>query len=291
LEEISHPVFDQAGVRVLLKREDMLDPLMGGNKWRKLKYNLIHAEVAGHRGIVTFGGHYSNHLVAVAEAGSRQGLPTIGYVRDSAEHPSAFTTLAQGLGMSLRFVSRDWFRRDRTSAFIDSIGSIHPGFLVIPEGGSNRLGLKGVAEIVDELPTCEIICCPCGTGGTVAGLVIGLAGRSKVLGVAAWRGKGRLEQDIDDMLASSNAPWRNYEITYNYHGGGFGKADRDLIATIGHFQEVNGLWLDVRFTGKMMLALLREARGGRLPEGSTVIALHTGLPATKEADERLWNSP
>lgn len=290
LEEISHPAFDHARVTVLLKREDMVDPFIGGNKWRKLKYNLIKAEAGGYAGIVTFGGPYSNHLVAVAQAGLRQKLPTVGYVRDTAARPSAFTILAGKLGMTLRFVSRDWFRRDRTAHFIESISSRHPGFLVIPEGGSDSLGLKGVAEIVDELPACEMICTPCGTGGTVAGLVIGLAGRSSVLGIAAWRGKSILEQDIEDMLTACDAPWRNYTINHSYHGGGFGQVNDEIVTAIRDFQE-NGLWLDARFTAKMILALLGEARAGRLARGSTIVAVHTGLQATREADEQLWDAP
>jgi len=193
--------------------------------------------------------------------------------------------------MTLEFVSRDWFRLDRAPAFIESIGRKHPGFLVMPEGGSNPLGLRGVAEVIAELPECEIVCCPCGTGGTVAGLVMGLKGRSKVLGVAAWRGEAWLEQDIEDMLAASGVLWRNYEITYSYHEGGFGKISEDLMTVIRHFRTANSLWLDARFTAKMILALLGEANAGRFAAGTTIIALHTGLPATKGADEQLWITP
>ncbi len=121
--------------------------------------------------------------------------------------------------------------------------------------------------------------------------MMGLAGRSKVLGVAAWRGESILEHDINSMLAESDVPWTNYEIVYGYHAGGFGRIPGQLAATMDNLLSANtGLWLDGRFTGKMAAALIGEANAGRLSRGSVIVALHTGLLATKEADARLWDT-
>lgn len=288
IQEMAHPAFEAAGVRVLVQREDLVDEAVGGNKRLKLVHNVARAREVAAEGIVTFGGHLSNHLVATAAAAARAGLKSIGYVRDRSDSPTQFTKLAQANGMSMRFVSTGWFRRDRSESFLDELAARHPGYLVLPEGASNRLGVRGVAEFASKLPAADIVCVPCGTGGTVAGLVAGLAGRGQVWGVAAWRGQDALEADISRMLKESDIPWRNFEILHGHHCGGFGVITPALKTLLIEFGQQQRLSLDSRFTGKMFAALVARAGTLHLPPGTTVLAIHTGLGVTRGVDRERW---
>ncbi|MEV0728520.1 pyridoxal-phosphate dependent enzyme [Polymorphospora sp. NPDC050346] len=170
---------DRHGVRLLLKRDDLLSPVVPGNKWRKLKHNLVAAGRGGHRTLLTFGGAYSNHLRAVAAAGRACGFATIGVVRGEEHVPLNWSlSRASDLGMTLTYLDRTTWRRKTSPEVVAALRRRFGDFFLIPEGGSNRLALPGCTELVAEIAEpFDVICCPVGTGGTLAGIISALSTR------------------------------------------------------------------------------------------------------------------
>ncbi|WP_258048970.1 1-aminocyclopropane-1-carboxylate deaminase/D-cysteine desulfhydrase [Hymenobacter sp. NBH84] len=191
LQELPEPVAARRNIRLLLLRDDLTQPALPGNKWRKLKYNLREARHLGHNTLLTFGGAYSNHLAAVAAAGPLHGFRTVGVVRGEPTLPLNPTLAgAQAHGMQLHYLDRATYRRKtEPEVLAELLREVGPAY-VIPEGGSNALALPGCAELVTELTQqtdFDYLCVACGTGGTLAGLLTGLAGTRQAIGVAALK--------------------------------------------------------------------------------------------------------
>ena len=280
LTHLHHPILEQAGLQLLLKRDDLLHPLIGGNKWRKLRYNLAEARRRGCTRLVTFGGAYSNHIAAVAEAGKQLGFATHGFIRGEAHFPLNPTLQhATQNGMQLQFVSRELYRRktepDVLRQLLEPLG---PDAYAIPEGGSNLLAVKGCAELVPGLPDpWDFLCCPVGTGASLAGLVAGAAGKGNILGFAALKGAGFLQAHVQEFLNQSNCgQLQNWEIMGSYHFGGYAKVKPELLEFLRAFQHHHNIALDPVYTGKMLFGIFDLAKQGYFPAGSTLVAWHTG---------------
>lgn len=283
LQLLHEPVADRAGVRLLLLRDDLNHPELPGNKWRKLKYNLHEADRLGHRTLLTFGGAYSNHLAAVAAAGRLTGLATIGVVRgeELATQPLN-PTLAQARadGMHLHFLDRATYRRKHEPAVVDVLlQQLGPAY-VLPEGGSNALALPGCAELVPELLTLtnfDTLCVACGTGGTLAGLLVGLDGQREALGFAALKGAEFLRADINALTRQATGrEYQNWSLRTDYHGGGYARLSPELRLFVAEFRHRHGVLLDPIYTSKMMAGILDLLVQGYFKQGSTVVAMHTG---------------
>ncbi|UOQ75724.1 pyridoxal-phosphate dependent enzyme [Hymenobacter sp. 5516J-16] len=283
LQPLHEPAADKAGVRLLLLRDDLNHPELPGNKWRKLKYNLQEARRLGHDTLLTFGGAYSNHLAAVAAAGRLTGLRTIGIVRgeELGSRPLNPTlTQARADGMELRFLDRATYRRkqepDVEAALLQETGPAY----VLPEGGSNILALPGCAELVAELAHLtefDTLCVACGTGGTLAGLLTGLAGQREALGFAALKGADFLRADIDALTQQAvGRSYANWFLHTAYHGGGYARLSPELRRFIQEFEHRHGVLLDPIYTSKMMVGILDLLTRGYFRRGSTVVAIHTG---------------
>ena len=176
---IKDPMLEEKGVELWLKREDLNHPVVSGNKYRKLNYNLIEARKQGHRKLLTFGGAYSNHIYAVAGAGKELGFETIGVIRGEEHLPMNPTlSFAKEQGMRFHYMDRSTYRNKNSEDVINLLKQLYGEFYLIPEGGTNELALKGCAELAQEIDVdYDILCCPVGTGGTLAGLIIGSAGK------------------------------------------------------------------------------------------------------------------
>jgi 1-aminocyclopropane-1-carboxylate deaminase/D-cysteine desulfhydrase-like pyridoxal-dependent ACC family enzyme len=287
LQEINEPVARAQGVRLLLWRDDLANPDLPGNKARKLKYNLAAARQQGQRTLLTFGGAYSNHVAAVAAAGRRYGFATIGLIRGDAPAagggPSVLnSTLAQAVaaGMALHYLNRTAYRRRSEPAFIaEQLAQFGPAYLV-PEGGTNALALPGCAELVAEIrqrTEFDALAVAVGTGGTLAGLLTGLAGQRHAVGVAALKNGGFLRAEIDALTERAvSQTFTNYSIQTDYHFGGYAKHSADLLAFIQQFQGRHGVLLDPIYTGKLLFGVLDLIGRGYFRRGSTVVAIHTG---------------
>ncbi|MCI1188456.1 pyridoxal-phosphate dependent enzyme [Hymenobacter sp. DH14] len=284
LQLLDEPIAAARGVRLMLWRDDLAHPDLPGNKARKLKYNLAAARQQGHRTLLTFGGAYSNHIAAVAAAGRLFGFETIGLIRGDEPAPGTALnpTLAQAVanGMKLHYLDRSAYRRRAEPEFLaEMLARFGPAY-VLPEGGTNALALPGCAELVAEIRqqvAFDALAVAVGTGGTLAGLLTGLAGAEQVVGVAALKNGGFLRQEVDALtLAATGQAFSNYAIQTDYHFGGYARYSTDLLAFIAQFQRQHGVLLDPIYTGKLLFGVLDLIARGHFAPGRTVVAIHTG---------------
>ncbi len=271
---------DRAGVTMLLVRDDLMDPELPGNKWRKLKYNLVAAREQGYGTLLTFGGAYSNHLRAVAAAGRRHGLRTVGIVRGEQHLPlNPSLAYAAAQGMTLSYLDRETYRRKHTDPVLAELKQVWGDCYVIPEGGSNALAVRGCAELPAEIDAeFDVLCCPVGTGGTLAGLAGGLTGDRRALGVAVLKGAGFLTDEVTELQRQAfGAPTANWRIDLDHHFGGYAKRTAELDAFVADFHRRHSLALDPVYTGKMLAALFDLAARGEFAPGTRLAAVITGV--------------
>lgn len=262
-------------IELFLKREDRIHPFVSGNKYRKLKYNLIEAEKQGFETLLTFGGAFSNHIAAVASAGSGLGFKTIGIIRGEelegkiGDNPTL--KFAKQNGMHFKFVSRDAYRAKHSEVFQNELKEEFGDFYTIPEGGTNALAIKGCREILTDTDAqFDYVCCAVGTGGTIAGLINCLKPGQQVLGFPALKGDF-LQQDISKF--ATNNQW---ELITDYHFGGYAKINAELVAFINRFKAQNHVPLDPVYTGKMLFGIFDLIEKNYFPKGAKILAIHTG---------------
>lgn len=272
--EIDLPELREREVRLSIRREDQLFPGLSGNKYRKLKYNLQEMQRAGHHTLLTFGGAYSNHIHAVAAAGRQFGFRTIGVIRgDELAGAPLNPTLADAreAGMQLHFVSRrDYARRQTPEYLRDLLQQFGPAY-PLPEGGTNPAAVRGCAEILGGADAgYDLVCCPVGTGGTLAGLGAAAAPGQQVRGYTALKAPA-LEANLREWV-----PGDHWSLSGAFHFGGYARIDSSLVRFINRFYTETGVPLDPVYTGKMVYGILEEARQGRFQPGTRILAIHTG---------------
>ncbi|REE00409.1 1-aminocyclopropane-1-carboxylate deaminase/D-cysteine desulfhydrase [Marinoscillum furvescens] len=275
LDHISVPLFNQKGVEVWVKREDLIHPEIMGNKWRKLKYNLQHYHHHDYSGLVTFGGAYSNHIAATAAACHEQNIPCIGIIRGEELNSNSNPTLrfAHQKGMQLEFVNRSLFRQYRDG---ESLPAQLANYYRVPEGGTNALALAGCKEMLTELDeTFDYIACPIGTAGTFAGILSGVSPHTTLLGFSSLKGDF-IHQQVRDILATYGIENQSYRIFDNYHFGGYAKTSAALISFINRTKQETGLQLEPIYTGKMFFAVWDLIAKGYFKAGSKIMLVHTG---------------
>ena len=260
---------------VYIKREDLIHPIVSGNKFRKLKYNIVQAKVENKTQLLTFGGAYSNHIAAVAYAAKENSFRSIGIIRGdelkSKINDNPTLRFAQKCGMEFDFVSREGYRLKEERTFVENLKQKFGDFYLIPEGGTNELAIKGCEEILtqdDEI--FNYICCSVGTGGTISGLINSLKPNQKVLGFPSLKGDF-LGDEIRKFVKNNR-----WELMQDYHFGGYGKVNGELIAFINSFLERTGIPLDPIYTGKMVFGVMDLMRANYFPDGSKILLIHTG---------------
>jgi len=266
-------------VKILMKRLDLIHPFIHGNKWFKLKYNLINAAEKGYKTLLTFGGAYSNHIYSTSAAGKEFGFNTIGLIRGEQHLPLNPTLkFANENGMLIQYVSRGDYRDKHSREFEEWIFEKFGDVYIIPEGGTNLLAINGAAGIPSLIETdYDYITTPCGTAGTISGIIGGLKGEKNILGFAVLRGADFLIKNTKkNVLDYSGNEYTNWSIILDYHFGGYAKINRELITFIREFEEINGIGLDPIYTGKMMYGIFDLALKGFFEAGQTIVALHTG---------------
>lgn len=279
LLKIEDDFLAERGITLFIKREDLNDPELSGNKIHKLKYNLLQAKEEGHTILLTFGGAYSNHIYAVAAAGKRFGFNTIGIIRGE-EHLPLNPTLkfAASCGMNIYYMNRSTYRKKTNPEVVSELRDQFGEFYLIPEGGTNDLAVKGCREIINSISiNFDIICAPCGTGGTLAGLIAGLNGKHFALGFAVLKGASFLNHDILNLLTASGIPeLANWNVNLDYHFGGYAKIKTELLQFIKVFFEKTGVVLDPIYNGKMFYGIYDLISLNKIDAGTTIIAIHTG---------------
>jgi 1-aminocyclopropane-1-carboxylate deaminase/D-cysteine desulfhydrase-like pyridoxal-dependent ACC family enzyme len=272
-------VLDSAGIKLFIKREDLADAAIGGNKWRKLKYNLIAASQQQQTTLLTFGGAWSNHIYATAAAGARYGFKTIGIIRGEAHAPLNPTLrFASDCGMRLEYIDRETYRNKTSPEFIEQLRHRYGRFYLLPEGGSNDLALRGCAEIVTDIDEpFDVISVACGTGATLAGMASALGHSQRAIGYAVLKGADFLRRDVAAMLAAAgSSSVDNWRIETGYHCGGYARTQAALLDFMRWFKHEFGIELDAVYTGKLFYGLFDQIQNGVFEKGSRIIAVHTG---------------
>ncbi|MFD4540363.1 1-aminocyclopropane-1-carboxylate deaminase/D-cysteine desulfhydrase [Streptomyces bauhiniae] len=281
LAEVRDNRFSRHGVRLLLKRDDLIHPELIGNKWRKLMPNI---EAARDRPLVTFGGAYSNHLRATAAAGRLLGVPTIGVVRGDELagrplNPSLARCAADG--MRLHFTDRATYRRksepETLAALLDA--ACARSAYVVPEGGSNAEAVRGCVALGEELAgRAEVVAVACGTGGTLAGLAAGLGPGQRALGVPVLKG-GFLAAEVAALQERAfGARTGDWSLQEGFDFGGYARTTPELDAFAADFEDRHGVPVERLYVAKLLYALTELAGEGAFPYGTAVAAVITGRP-------------
>lgn len=269
----------QGNVRLLLKREDLIHPELTGNKWRKLKYNVTRAAEQGKSTLLTFGGAYSNHIKATAAAGYYLGFKTIGVIRGE-QHLPLNESLAHAAArrMTLTYMDRTTYRRKMDPEIITTLHERFGDFFLIPEGGSNAEALDGCAEIVREIDDdFDLICCPCGTGGTLAGISAGLQSGQRALGFSVLKDGNFLGDKISQLQQQRYGhEFHNWSLDYDFHFGGFARRNTELTTFIDSFERRHGLRLEWVYVAKMLYGIFTLIEREAIIDGTTIVALITG---------------
>ena len=273
VHQIKNKLFDEQGLSVFIKRDDLIHPFISGNKWRKLKYILKKASAENKTRLVTFGGAFSNHLLATSVTAAKFGFKSTGIVRaEEVDNDTLF--LCRLHGMELIFVDRESYR-DKEALFNKYFGN-DPDAFFIDEGGASPEGTQGCAELVDELSeTYDHIFCACGTGTTAAGIINGLQKHqlpTEFNAVPVFKNGDFMIGEIDRYL---NQPV-TYQLHTDYHFGGYAKTNNELIGFIKTFVADTGILIEPVYTGKMLYAIYDLAVKGHFKPGSKILAIHTG---------------
>ena len=262
-------------VQLTIKRLDLIHPQISGNKFFKLKYNLLAAQQQGFSQVLTFGGAFSNHIAATAFAAQYFGFQSIGMIRGEELASQQFNPTLQAahdLGMQLNFVSRSEYRLRHQVEYLQQLQQQYPQAFIIPEGGSNALAIQGTQEILspDDLENYDVICCAVGTGGTLAGIIESSSEQQHVLGFSALKGDF-LKHDIQQWTDKSN-----WSLTDAYCCGGYAKITPKLLHFMQQFEQQHHIPLEQVYTAKMMMGLLDLIRHHHFPAHTRILVIHTG---------------
>lgn len=277
--QVNDPLLADANVKLYIQREDVLHPTLSGNKWYKLKYNIQQAQVEGHHTLLTFGGAYSNHIYATAAAGKAFGVDTIGMIRGEETIPLNYTLRqAQAFGMQLHYIDRESYRQKDNHDFIAQLKEHFGRFYLLPEGGTNLLAVKGCICLSRYAADFDFVCTSVGTGGTLAGMAVGMNGQGNLLGFSALKNSAVfLSKDIDALTqAYCGKVFGNYQIIDRYHFGGYAKFKPELIRFINHFAASHHIPLDPVYTGKMMYGVYDMIEKEFFQKGSQILVIHSG---------------
>lgn len=296
LTEIFDEVLQEKKSRLFILREDLIHHEISGNKWRKLKYNIVQAKKEGYSTLLTFGGAYSNHIAATAAAGREFGIKTIGVIRGEETLPLNSTLLlAQKNGMTFKYITREQYRENNKyeADFIKELKNEFGNFYLVPEGGSNAFAVKGCSEILNNVKIdFDVVCSACGTGGTLSGLIVST--NKKVLGFPALKSGDFLKNDISSLIGkyyqqyNIKAEKNNWDLICNYHFGGYAKVKPELIEFVKQFYKKHQIPLDLIYTGKMLYAIFDMLYNSSELNGKTIVVIHTGgLQGNIGFEERL----
>lgn len=262
--------------KVAVLRLDAVHPVVSGNKWYKLQGHLSQAAAAGKRTILTYGGAYSNHIVATAAACAAAGLHSVGIIRGEAPQQWSLTLLdAQALGMELHFINRTNYR---DKIIPEELFKQYPAdsMYIVGEGGMGRAGTTGIVAMMNSLPINSFthILSAVGTGTTLAGLVQASKSNQQVLGISSLKNNLELEAAVHNMLPPPGKS--NWQINHAFHFGGYAKHKPELIRFMNDWYQLTGIPSDFVYTGKMFYAFHQLWSQQYFPENSNILLVHTG---------------
>lgn len=264
------------GTELWIKREDLLHPEVSGNKFRKLKYNIMEAHKQHLNSLLTYGGAFSNHIAATAAAGKLFSFKTIGVIRgeelsNSRSNWSPTLKFAESCGMQFHFISREEYRKKDSEENKRMLEELFGDFYRLPEGGTNGLAIKGCEEILQEKDArFDYICASVGTGGTLAGIINSSKENQEILGFSALK-DDYLQDEIQKLAKKPN-----WKLIKNYHFGGYAKITSELIEFMNNFNKKYKIILDPVYTGKLVFGIFDLINQGFFTEKSKILAVHTG---------------
>lgn len=283
LQKLDFPEFFGNDIEVSILREDLLDKEISGNKWRKLKYNVLQAAQLKHTTLLTFGGAFSNHLASTAAAGAQFGFRTIAVVRGEEDLSNPTLAMCKKHGMILHFVDRATYRDKHTEEFKAHLHHLFGGFFLVPEGGANYWGINGCMEILKkEHDSFNYVIGACGTGTMISGILLSAPESMKVIGVSALKGdfmqneiRNHLQWYLHDTdVVDEYLP--RLSIWNDAHFGGYGKCPNELQAFIRLFYEKTAIPLDGIYTSKVVYAVFKKALAGEFKNGTKIMIVHSG---------------
>jgi 1-aminocyclopropane-1-carboxylate deaminase len=271
VQKLTSPLFNKVACEVL--RLDQLHPIVSGNKWFKLKYQLKQAIEQNHHTVATFGGAFSNHIVATAFACKEFGLNSIGIIR--GEKPAILSptlTAAQNFGMQLLFFSRNDFNNKPLLQ-----EKINPHYYWINEGGFSSLGMMGASEILNlvKLENYTHVLCSCGTGTMIAGLINSTLPNQEIIGISALKGYNNLSKDISKLLPTTKQ-YKAATILHDYHFGGYAKHPQTLIDWMNELWLLEDLPTDIVYTSKLLFATQDLIKQDYFKPNSKPLIIHSG---------------
>ncbi|MEH2197680.1 1-aminocyclopropane-1-carboxylate deaminase/D-cysteine desulfhydrase [Nostoc sp.] len=292
IQKINSEIARHAGVDLYVLRLDLMHPWVNGNKWFKLKYNLLEAKEKNFTTLLTFGGAYSNHIYATAAAGNLFGFRTIGVIRGEETLPLNPTlSFAVQQGMQLVYLNREMYRQRNTPALQEYLQQRFGEVFIIPEGGSNLNGVRGCMEIVgDAMSTAgyayafDRICVACGTATTLAGIALSLHQGQRAIAFPVLKNGAFLAQETESLLTNYlasdlptpfNSP-ASWELVCDYHFGGYAKVNDELLMFSQQFKEEHGIPLDYVYTAKMFYGVMDLLKQGFFSKGDSLLLIHTG---------------
>ncbi|MCP1642665.1 1-aminocyclopropane-1-carboxylate deaminase [Pseudomonas citronellolis] len=290
---------EQAGVELALLRLDLVDERVSGNKWFKLAPYLRQAAEQGLEGLISLGGAHSNHLHALAAAGQRFGFATVGLLRGNEQDTPTVRDL-RAWGMQLHWLGYAGYRERHAEGFWAPWRERYPRLLAVDEGGGGLHGALGCAPLVEQLGVqllgigwngYDQLWAACGTGTTLAGLVLGEQGAHPLIGALAVPPGHGVEAMLPRLLAEAGREDAGYRLL-DASRGGFGKVDAELVRFMADFEAATGVPLEPLYTGKLLLVLHDEVSARRVPRGSRLVAVHSGgLQGRRAMEERLGRLP
>ncbi len=278
IQSITNPCWDRFQLQINVLRLDLIDPDLSGNKYFKLKYIIQYAVEKNYKKLLSFGGAYSNHIHALALAGRRYGLETVGLIRGE-EHQPLNPTLQDAVdaGMTLYYLSRSEYKRRQDNDYIEEIKARFPDCYIIPEGGSSVLGVKGCMDIAAYIPSAtDIILLPCGTGATLAGIAAACPDK-QVVGISVLKNAYYLESDIGNYMSNLGiSDVGNWRVEHDFHCGGYAKAPDDLTVYIEDFVRAHQISIEPVYSGKLFYAVEKLITANVFSAGTNILVLHTG---------------
>lgn len=277
VQPINDELLYEKNVPIDILRLDRIHPVISGNKWFKLKYHLQEALQQNKKGILTFGGAYSNHLVATALACQQANLASIGIIRGEAPAiPSATLQEVQEYGMQLEFISREAYSDE--AAITPALQEKYPDYFIVPQGGQSHFGVLGAAEILQLAPieSYSHICCATGTGTMLAGLVHAALPHQQVIGICSLKMPDGENNTLNTFVKPYSANLKKYTIFYDYHFGGYARKTDELISFMNSIYQKHELPTDFVYTGKLLFGILHLVKNDHFQPGSRILMVHSG---------------
>ncbi len=286
IQALDLPDFKKHQVSVYLLRLDQIHPHVSGNKWYKLKYNLVQAVLNGASTLITFGGAWSNHLHAFSCMGRMLGMRTVAVLRGN-EWQSQTNPMIEDLkawGTEIHCISRQEYQCRNDSSYQQQWQHKYPGSYVIPEGGDNFWGVLGVSSLFSDLQQADqavvrqmhSVAVACGTGNTLVGVRLALSAKQKVIGISALKGEWYSDMIAQRMAAFWPLSLTNWQVFTQYHGGGFGKLSTGIKSYMQEFESASGVLLDPVYTAKLAYGIKQKINEGYFPPGHRLLLIHTG---------------